>query len=371
VSTTVAAPTKRLVKFAPKGQESFYDAIKHKVDEYFQTHNIEQQANTKMKIKTVVMLSLYFVPYFVMVSGAGAIHPVVFYALWVMMGMGIVGIGASVMHDSNHGSYSKNGMVNSFLGNVLNVIGGYAPNWRIQHNILHHTYTNLHGLDEDIAGTILIRMHPESPKLKIHKYQHIYSWGLYSLMNLMWVLVKDYKLIFRYDKQGLLRKEKLTKQKALTELSLLKVFYFGYIIALPILFSGMAWYHVVLGFIAMHMVAGLSLACIFQPAHVMESSEYPSPSEDLKMENNWAVHQLLNTTNFAPGSTVTSWFIGGLNYQIEHHLFPQVCHVHYPALSNIVKTEAEKYGLPYNVQPTVWSALVEHGKMLKILGRQA
>jgi linoleoyl-CoA desaturase len=213
-------------------------------------------------------------------------------------------------------------------------------------------------------------MHPESPKLKMHKYQHIYAWGLYSLMNIMWVTIKDYKLLFRYEKQGLLRKEKLTLKRALTELSLLKVLYISYMFVLPIMFSGIAWYHLILGFLAMHMVAGLALACIFQPAHVMESSDYASPNVDLKMENNWAVHQLVNTTNFAPKSTVTSWFIGGLNYQIEHHLFPQVCHVHYPALSKIVKEVAGQYNLPYNVQPTVYKALVEHGRMLKILGNE-
>ncbi len=364
------AAAKPLVKFAPKGKESFYDAVKKSVDEYFRTHNITEQANNTMRVKTAVMLSLYFVPYLLVVTGMCAGYPFLFYLFSLIMGLGIVGIGASVMHDSNHGSYSKNKIVNSLLGNILNVIGGYSPNWRIQHNILHHTYTNLHGLDEDIAGTVLIRMHPESPRMKIHRYQHIYSWGLYSLMNLMWVIVKDYKLLFRYEKQGLLRKEKLTLKRGLTELSLIKVFYIAYMFVLPLLFSGLAWYHIFLGFLLMQMVAGLALACIFQPAHVMETSEYPKPDEDLKMENNWAVHQLLNTTNFAPSSRITSWFIGGLNYQIEHHLFPHVCHVHYPRLSAIVKNIAEKYNLPYNVQPTVFAALTQHGKMLRVLGRQ-
>jgi linoleoyl-CoA desaturase len=370
VPTLTAAAPKRLVKFAPKGQESFYDAIKKSVDEYFSTNNINERANTKMCIKTAVMLSLYFVPYAIIVTGLTSGHLWLFYALSFIMGVGIVGFGASVMHDSNHGAYSENHNLNRFLAGILNVVGGYSPNWRIQHNVLHHTYTNVHGLDEDVAGTILIRMHPESPKLKMHKYQHIYAWGLYSLMNIMWVVAKDYKLIYRYDRQGLLKKEKLTRKKALTELTLLKLFFVGYMFVLPMLFSGIAWYHIIVGFIIMQMVAGLSLACIFQPAHVMETSDFSSPSADLKMENNWAVHQLVNTTNFAPGSKITSWFIGGLNYQIEHHLFPHVCHVHYPALSKIVKRIAAEYNLPYNVQPTVYAALVEHGRMLKILGNE-
>src|SRR5690606_7766787 len=134
-------------------------------------------------------------------------------------------------------------------------------------------------------------------------------------------------------KNDLLKKEKVTKEKALAELALLKIFYIAYMVVLPLLFSGLPWYHVILGFVLMHMVAGLALACIFQPAHVMQTSEFPTPGQDNKMENNWAIHQLLNTTNFSPGSKITAWFIGGLNYQIEHHLFPHVCHIHYPNLS--------------------------------------
>ncbi|RYE25735.1 MAG: acyl-CoA desaturase [Sphingobacteriales bacterium] len=324
-----------------------------------------------MRVKTIVMVSLYFVPFAVILSGLGAVSPWLFYALWITMGIGIVGIGASVMHDSNHGSYSENDRVNNALGALLNLIGGYDQNWKIQHNILHHTYTNLDGLDEDIEGTVLIRMSPHRPLWGIHKYQHIYSWGLYSLMNLMWVFVKDYKLIFRYHKNDLLRKQKLTLRKAVIHVTLIKSTYLIATLGLPLLVSGMEVYQVLLGFLFMHMVAGLSLACIFQPAHVMETSGFEQPSDENKMENSWAVHQLLNTTNFAPKSTVTSWFIGGLNYQIEHHLFPQICHVHYPKLSKIVKKAAEERGLPYNVQPTVLKALLLHGSMLRTLGSQA
>jgi linoleoyl-CoA desaturase len=361
---------KQIVKFAPKGADSFYDAIKHRVEEYFQRENINTHANRKMRIKTVVMLSLYFVPYLCMATGLLAFSTWLFFGSWALMGLGIVGIGASVMHDSNHGSYSTNKHVNSLLGNVLNILGGYSRNWKIQHNILHHTYTNLDGLDEDIDAGKLLRMCPHKPWYSIHRFQHIYAWFLYTIMNLFWITVKDYRLLFRYEKNGMLRKQKVTLAKALTELSLLKVFYIAYMLVVPILFSGFAAWEVILGFVVMHMIAGLALACIFQPAHVMETSEFPAPTPDHRIENTWAVHQLLNTTNFSPKSVITSWFIGGLNFQIEHHLFPHVCHVHYPALSKIVKKTAAEYNLPYQVQPTFAHALWMHGRMLKELGKK-
>jgi linoleoyl-CoA desaturase len=145
--------------------------------------------------------------------------------------------------------------------------------------------------------------------------------------------------------------------------------FFTYVVVLPLLFSGMAWQHVILGFVLMQMLAGLILACVFQLAHVMHTSDYAEPDDANKMPNSWAVHQLLNTANFSPKSKIMSWFIGGLNYQIEHHLFPHICHVHYPQLSKIVSQTAKEYNLPYNVQPTFVKALAVHANMLKQLGK--
>lgn len=360
--------TKQYVKFAHKERDSFYDAVKSRVAEYFRSNNISPYSNSKMYLKTAVMLCMYFVPYFVIVTGLASISIWLFYALWLLMGLGIVGIGTSVMHDSNHGAYSTNKGLNNFLGSILNILGGYSMNWKIQHNILHHTYTNIQGLDEDIEAGPLIRMSPEKPLYSFHRFQHLYAWLVYCIMNLYWITAKDYLMLFRYDKNNLLRNQKTTLKKALIELSLLKVVYVAYIIVLPILFSGEAWYHVILGLVVMHVVAGFALACIFQPAHVVESSDFSPPTNDRKMENNWAVHQVMNTADFAPNNKLVCWFIGGLNFQIEHHLFPHVCHVHYPAIAKIVKSVTAEYDLPYNVMPTFRSALWEHGKMLQKLG---
>jgi linoleoyl-CoA desaturase len=102
---------------------------------------------------------------------------------------------------------------------------------------------------------------------------------------------------------------------------------------------------------------------------VVPSSEYPTPDEEGQLQNNWAIHQMLTTANFSPKSSFFSWYIGGLNYQIEHHLFPNICHVHYRKISAIVKQTAQEFGVPYNVQPNFVKAVWSHGKMLKKLGR--
>ena len=228
----------------------------------------------------------------------------------------MVGVGCAVMHDSNHGAYSKKKFVNTIFGDIVNVVGGYDVTWRIQHNILHHTYTNIDGLDEDIDAGGLLRFSPHAKKHGMHRFQHIYAWFLYCLLTLQWVTYKDYRLIFHYERNNMLHKEKISLKKALLELSIYKVIYFTYILVLPIMFSGMPWYYVVYGFLILHFTAGLALSCIFQLAHVLETSEFPAPPDDRKMENNWAVHQLLNTANFSPRSKLVFWFVGGLNHQI-------------------------------------------------------
>jgi linoleoyl-CoA desaturase len=371
-NTTVAEIIKKqIVKFAPKSKDGFHDVLKSRVNDYFETNNLSPYSNSKMYIKTAIMLSMYFVPYLVIVSGLASSSIFLFYGLYALMGCGIVGIGTSVMHDSNHGAYSENKFLNRTLGAVLNLLGGYALNWRIQHNILHHTYTNIQGLDEDIEAGKGLRMTPDKPLMKFHRYQHIYAWGLYCLMNVYWIIAKDYKMLFQYSKNGMLQNQKTTLGKTVLELSLLKVLYIAYMVVLPIIFSGFAWYHIVFGMLIMHIIAGFSLAVIFQPAHVVETSDYAPPSDDRKMENSWAVHQVRNTADFAPNNKFVSWYIGGLNFQIEHHLFPHVCHVHYPEIAKIVAKTANEFDIPYHVMPTFRSAIYAHGKMLKYLGRNA
>jgi linoleoyl-CoA desaturase len=168
-------------------------------------------------------------------------------------------------------------------------------------------------------------------------------------------------------------KQNISLAKALRRITVYKLIYYFYIIVLPILFSGVAWYFVIAGFLLMHFFSGLFLSCVFQPAHVVESSPFSLPvmtDGKNRMEDSWAVHELVNTADFAPNSRILSWFIGGLNYQIEHHLFSGVCHVHYKELAPIVRATTAAFGLPYHVQPTFLKAVLEHARMLKNLGKK-
>ncbi len=354
------------LKFAP-GRTDFFSTLTQRVNFYFKTNNIERTANREMVIKTVFMFSLFLIPYFILISGA-ITNLWMMFGLCLIMGLGTAGIGLSVMHDANHGSYSTKNWVNNLLGISLNLIGGHALNWKVQHNVLHHTYTNVHDVDEDISPRGVLRMAPSSPWRPMHRYQYVYAWFLYGLLTFVWVIFKDFSRLIKYEKEGLLKKQKTTATNEWIAVVISKVLYISYIFVLPMIVLPVTWWQVLIGFFAMHYVSGFILAIIFQPAHVIDGTEYPIADDQGNLENNWAIHQLHTTTNFGHKNKLLSWYVGGLNYQVEHHLFPNVCHVHYRKLAPIVEQTAREFGLPYKSKETFMEALVAHGKLMKELG---
>lgn len=341
--------------------------LNKRVNDYFKSHNIHRTGNAEMVIKTIVMFLLYLTPYAFIVSGL-VTSPWILIPLVIVMSLGLGGIGLSVMHDANHGAYSKRSWINTIVGYSLNLVGANSFNWKMQHNVLHHTYTNVHEEDEDIVTRGVLRLSPHSKWKFIYQFQHIYAWFLYGLMTLSWMFAKDFARIVKYHKTGLAKKQKASIVKEWFILIATKVFYIGYIFVIPVVFTSLPWWQIVTGILVMHYIAGFMLAIIFQPAHVIDGTEYPLPDDDRMLENNWAVHQLLTTTNFGNKSKWFSWYVGGLNFQIEHHLFPNVCHVHYRKIASIVRSTAEEYGLPYKSATTFMEALRGHARLLRQLG---
>lgn len=313
------------------------------------------------------MLLLYLVPFIVILTGAvKGFWPLM--GLWAIMGIGMAGIGMSVMHDANHQVYSSKRKVNTRLGYLINLLGGYHHNWIIQHNMLHHTYTNIDGFDEDI-DTPVLRFSPEQEHKKFFKYQLYYAPFLYGFLTLNWLTFKDFTQLISYEKKNLLKRVGTTLPRATTVVILNKLWYLVLFIGLPILLVSVPWWYMVVGFFVMHFISGLFLSLVFQSAHVLSETEFYAVAEDLSVENNWAIHQMRTTANFGHKSNVFSWFIGGLNYQIEHHLFPNICHVHYKKLSDIVREVAAKHEVPYNEHKTFLDAVKSHFKLVDYLGK--
>lgn len=355
------------ITFESNTNTEFYKTLQQRVREYFKENNISRFGNTGMVIKTIFMISLYIVP-FILINTVFTGSVLLTILSWIVMGFGMAGVGLSIMHDANHGAYSKNDTVNKLLSFVINGVGGSDVNWRIQHNVLHHTYTNVTGYDEDIDPGKVMRFTPRAERLKIHRFQHIYAWFFYGMMTLMWCTAKDFIQAARFKRQDLLKTQNITYSRLVRNIIITKILYFSVIFGLPFTFSVLPWYGTVLCFLFMHFIAGVTLAAIFQPAHVVPTSTYPMPNDSGVVEADWAVNQLYNTANFAPKSTWFSWYVGGLNFQVEHHLFPNISHVHYKKLSEIVKKTAGEFNLPYYSYKTFFGAIKEHTKMLHDLG---
>ena len=319
-----------------------------------------------MIFKTIFMLSLYIIPYLLILSCNFSSFSVLL--LWALIGFGMSGIGLSIMHDANHNAYSKNKNINKWMGYLLNILGGYDLNWRIQHNVLHHTYTNIHGMDEDVDAGIILRFTKDQNLKSYHRLQHIYAWFLYGLLTISWLVSKDIIQLIKYNKRDLLKTQGISFSKAIVSLVFWKSIYVFLILVLPTLITGNLGLNIA-GFFIMEFIAGFFLTTVFLCAHIVDQTDFPKPNNEGVITKNWYVHQLETTANFSNSKSFFSWFIGGLNYQIEHHLFPNICHVHYYEISKIVKQTAKEYNLPYHASNTFFGALKHHYLHLKEMSR--
>ena len=356
------------VKFLNKKDPEFINELRKKVNAYFKETGKSRYGNGKLVFKSAFMLPLFFVPYFLILF-SGWTNGWLLFAMWLTMGVGMAGIGMSIMHDANHGTFFKNNKINDFIGHVIFFVGGSSLTWKIQHNHLHHAYTNIHDADQDMKAIKILRFSPHQKRSGIHRLQFIYAWFFYGLMTISRYFLTDYQQIFRFKEMGLTKSEKGSFANLFSRLIISKIMYAALIFFLPLILSDIVWWKTLLFFLSMHFISGFIFGIVFQPAHIMPDTRFPLPNDEGQIENNWGIYQLLTTTNFSPRSRLFSWIIGGLNYQIEHHLFPGISHVHYRKLSKLVKETAQEFGLPYNLQPTFISALWNHGKMLYNLGK--
>ena len=357
---------KSTIKFINHDQSAFFPTLRKRVNQYFNENNISRFGNRRMVIKTVTLLSVYLLSYLIILTlpvNAWFLMPFV-----LLMGVSMAGIGMSVMHDALHGSYSKKAPVNKFLGYSIYLLGANAIVWKTHHNVLHHTYTNIHGMDEDIDNKAIIRLSHHAPLKWFHRYQHIYAFFLYGFLTLL-LFITDFIKMLKFYRIGAVKERQLSSNREYMKLVSLKLLYLFFMLVLPVLITSLLWWQVLSGFLLVHLTAGYILSIIFQMAHIVEGAHQPMPNEEGKIENAWAIHQLQTTANFSRNSHVLNWFIGGLNFQIEHHLFPNICHVHYRKISTIVEKTAKDFHLPYNMKPSFMSALRSHFRMLKTLGK--
>jgi linoleoyl-CoA desaturase len=348
-------------------QKKFARAVRQNVNLYFRENGISQKGNLTLAGQTIAMLSFYCIPFVLLFTLQMSVW--IAYLLFIVMGIGMAGIGMCIMHDAVHGSYSKSEWVNKLMGGTLYLLGSNVFNWKVQHNIMHHAYTNIEEYDEDIGVRGPIRLSEFAPLRKIHRYQYYFAFLFYGIMTIV-KLTKEFSQLARYNKEGITGKYLVHPKREYMMMVLVKVVYLFVFIGLPILFTPFTWWQVILGFLLMHWVAGFIMSTIFQMAHVVEGAHQFKADRNGIIPHEWAVHELLTTSDFARNNRLLNWYAGGLNFQIEHHLFPQISHVHYRDIAPIVERTAHEFGLTYNLKPSFFSALGSHIRRLKQLGRR-
>jgi len=353
------------VKFQAAGP--FHQELKARVERYLAEDGRAQRDLPAMYLKTAVILAWFAGSYAFLVFVAASPWAALLGCVSLALAMG--GIGFSIQHDANHGGYSDHKASNRLLGMTLDLLGGSSYVWSWKHNIFHHSHPNVVGLDADLELGDLGRLAPSQRRRSLHRFQHLYVWVLYGLLGVKWHFVDDFKDAL----SGSVGRQRMPRPAGLELATLIggKLFFIGWAFVVPALFHPL--WQVAVGYMVTVFVLGLTLATTFQLAHCVESADFPElpVGPRASFEGDWAVHQLQTTVDFAPGNRLATWYLGGLNFQVVHHLFPTVCHLHYPALSRIVAETCRAHGMRYRVHDTVRSALSSHMRWLKQMGAGA
>ena len=350
------------IEFAGGG--AFYRELRRRVESLLAEPGRARRGQRRMYAKTVVM-GLWLIA-----SWAGL---VLLADTWwqagllaVSLGLAVAGFAFNVTHDANHGSYSPHRRLNRAMCWSLDLLGASSYVWRTKHNVVHHTYTNIAGADSDIDSMPFARFAPEQPRRVLHRYQHLYMWVLYGLFAIKWHTVGD----FDYLRRGVIGQTAVRWPRGVERV----VFWSGkagfatWALLIPLLLHP-AW-QVAVVFMVVSFVLAFTLAVTFQLAHCLEEAEFPSAGDMAAAgRTEWARHQVETTVDFAPRNRLLAWYLGGLNFQIEHHLFSRVCHIHYPDLAVVVREVCEQHGVHHQAHPGLASAMASHGRWLRRMGR--
>ena len=351
------------MKFA-QPDDTFLTVLRQRVDEMFSNTGRRRRDCAAMYTKTAIILSWFVASYVLLVVWASVWWQAL--PLAICLGLAMASIGFNIQHDGSHAAYSNRQWVNNLMAMALDLLGGSSFFWKKTHNQIHHSYTNITGHDGDIDMGVLGRLSPHQQTRRFHRLQHLYLWVLYGFLPFKWQFYDD----MRGAVTGQIGIHRFTRPRG-RELVVFvagKLLFLSVAFVIPMLLH--PWYVVLLFFFVASFVQGLTLSIVFQLAHCLEEAEFPMPQTDSgQMEKAWAVHQVETTVNFACGSRLITWFTGSLNHQIEHHLFPQICHVNYPAISELMEETCRDFGVRYAAHDSLWSAVRAHYRWLRQMGR--
>jgi linoleoyl-CoA desaturase len=351
------------VRFPRDG--GFHATLRRRVGAYLAGTGGARSGGAAMHAKTAVILG-WFAASYALLLALGDASAWLAVALTTSLALATAGIGFSVMHDANHGAYSRSPRVNRGWGLALDFVGASSYLWRFKHNVQHHTYANVDGMDADIDAAPFLRLAPSQPLRRVHRWQHVYAWPLYGVLAVKWWFVDDVVDLLR----GRIGRVPFPRPRG-PELAAYvagKAVFVTWALGIPALVFRSGW--VAPLFLLGAFTLGVVLSTVFQLAHAVPEAEFHAArSGELRMPVGFAEHQVRATVDFAPSNRLLGWYVGGLNFQIEHHLFPDVCHVHYPAIARVVEATCREAGMPYRTAPTLRAAIAAHYRFLRALGQ--
>jgi linoleoyl-CoA desaturase len=353
-------PARRL-KFA--NDQAFQLELRRRVEDYFTTTGRRPRDCWQMYVKTAILVASFAATYVTLVFAAATWWQGV--PLAILLGLCAAGIGLNVQHDGGHQAYSESSWVNKLMAMTLELIGGSSYLWRWKHAVFHHTYVNITGHDTDIDLGPLARLSPHQERRAYHRWQHLYLWPLYGLLVVKWQLVDDFRKVL----SGRMGDRPFPRPRGWDLVVLIagKALFFTVAFGVPLTVHPLG--AVLAGYAGAALVAGIVLSVVFQAAHCVEEAQFPLPDAGSgRVAHGWAVHQAHTTVNFARQSRVAAWLLGGLNFQIEHHLFPRIAHVHYPALSRLVEQACRDFGIRYAEHASFAAAMASHFRWLRRMG---
>jgi len=395
----------------------FYPTLKQRVVTRLRELHKARRGGAEIYLKSIMLLTWFWGSLYVMCF-AQSFQVALLGA--VSMGAAASFVGTCIQHDGSHGAFSPYSHLNKAAGWTLDMIGASAFTWEFQHMLGHHPYTNLldvegdartdgglaaaaDGLniqenDPDVFSSFpFVRMHPSHKRQWIHRYQHIYAPVLFSLMTLSKVYHQDWDLWKNKRLYHINAECRYGERWNSARFLIMKVLSCGYMLVLPCWcrgsLSGVPLY------LVGHLVCGEMLALMFIVNHVIEGVAFAKRERDDKgkilpekpataegvtpMEatnkmtddkvvplNDWAAVQCQTSVNWAAGSWFWSQFSGGLSHQIEHHLFPGLCHTNYVHIQSVVEETCAEFGVPYQNEASLGIAIVKMLRHLKNLGTQ-
>ena len=352
------------IRYQPE-PDLFYKTVTERVDAFFNSNKRSRLANVWFYLKSALLISSYALCYYAIYSCSKASFA---FLAMICMGPLAILIGINVAHDAAHDAISKHRITNRCFLHLFDALGANSYMWKNRHVFSHHSFPNILNEDADLKQNPLVRIFPNDVLRKIHRYQFIYAPFLYLLYTLNWLYFRDFK-DFRAQKIGSLDNLR-HKTKEWIKLFLFKALYIIAIIVLPLYYSSLSLPTFILGFICMNFAASITITLALIPSHVAEHSRFPLPDQNGLMPYSWSHHQVLTVIDFATNNSMLNFLFGGFNHHVTHHLFPKICHIHYPKITPIIAKTAMEFSLDYRHEPSFINAYLAHYRLLKNNGTQ-